>query len=191
MVTADERPNKDREPNDDRGPNDGPLDAALAAALYVEHGDELRRFLVGVLRDPELAADALQSTLVKLLEKGKQSREETRKAWLFRVAFHEALAVRRRNATGDKALRQVAWSRSTASAGSTDPTVRLEIVDTVRHALAELSPEQIAVVRLRIYEEKTFAEIARELQIPLGTALDRMHSALAKLRKRLDPRESP
>jgi RNA polymerase sigma factor (sigma-70 family) len=171
--------------------DDGPLDAALAAALYVEHGDELRRFLIGVLRDPELAADALQSTLVKLLEKGKQSREETRKAWLFRVAFHEALALRRRNATGDKALRQVAWSRSTVSAGSTDPTLRLETVDTVRQALAELSPEQLAVVRRRIFEEKTFAEIARELQIPLGTALDRMHSALAKLRKRLNQQESP
>jgi RNA polymerase sigma-70 factor (ECF subfamily) len=39
---------------------------------------------------------------------------------------------------------------------------------------------------MRIYEEKTFAMIAQELGIPLGTALGRMRTALAKLRKTLE-----
>ena len=38
---------------------------------------------------------------------------------------------------------------------------------------------------MRIYEEKTFAVIAKELKIPLGTALGRMRAALIKLRSRL------
>jgi RNA polymerase sigma-70 factor (ECF subfamily) len=38
---------------------------------------------------------------------------------------------------------------------------------------------------MRIYEEKTFATIAQELKIPLGTALARMRSALIKLRTKL------
>ena len=42
---------------------------------------------------------------------------------------------------------------------------------------------------MRIYEEKTFAVIAQELDIPLGTALGRMRSALAKLRKILKSHE--
>jgi RNA polymerase sigma-70 factor (ECF subfamily) len=41
------------------------------------------------------------------------------------------------------------------------------------------------VVRLRIYEEKTFAEIAQLLNIPLGTALGRMNLAVRKLRDKL------
>ena len=44
------------------------------------------------------------------------------------------------------------------------------------------------VVRMRIYEEKTFARIAKELKIPIGTALGRMRAALIKLRARLDER---
>jgi hypothetical protein len=41
---------------------------------------------------------------------------------------------------------------------------------------------------MRIYEEKTFATIAKELKIPLGTALGRMRAATIKLRARLADR---
>ena len=42
---------------------------------------------------------------------------------------------------------------------------------------------------MRIYEEKTFAQIARELDAPLGTVLTRMRSALRKLHSRLDAKD--
>jgi DNA-directed RNA polymerase specialized sigma24 family protein len=42
----------------------------------------------------------------------------------------------------------------------------------------------------RIVEEKKFAEIAHELQLPLGTVLTRMRAALAKLKLLLN-REDP
>ena len=38
-----------------------------------------------------------------------------------------------------------------------------------------------------MYEGKKFAEIAEELKWPLGTVLTRMHAALKKLRKALEP----
>jgi RNA polymerase sigma-70 factor (ECF subfamily) len=42
---------------------------------------------------------------------------------------------------------------------------------------------------MRIYEEKTFATIAEELGIPLGTALARMRAALEKLRRSVPLRD--
>jgi len=54
----------------------------------------------------------------------------------------------------------------------------------VRQALGELPPRQQQIVHMRIYEEKTFAVIARELGIPLGTALGRMRAAMQKLQQR-------
>lgn len=165
--------------------DDAPLDTAVIAALYVEHGEELRRFLVGVLRDHQLAADVLQATFVKLVERGGETRAETRKSWLFRVAMNEALAVRRRDQVGQKVTRNVAWARPVAAQASDEPLIRIEAVEAVREALAGLPADQQRVVRMRIYEEKTFAEIARELGIPLGTALARMHAALGKMRAKL------
>src|SRR5688572_27720926 len=153
------------------------LDPSIVAALYIQHAEELRRFLLGILRDAQLTSDVLQATFVKLAERGQETREETRKAWLFRVAYHEAMAVRRREGVGDKVLRRVAWQSSASQAGAwnssaatnasslaEEPLLRLESVEAVREALEALPPEQRRVVRMRIYEEKTFAAIAKELK---------------------------
>ena len=168
----------------------GQLDPSVVAALYVQHGEELRRFLLGLLRDAQLTSDVLQATFVKLSERGHETREESRKAWLFRVAYHEAMAYRRREGVGDKVLRRVAWHTRGAADAADEPLLRLEAVEAVREALNELPPEQRQVVRMRIYEEKTFATIAKELKIPLGTALGRMRAATIKLRAALAARES-
>jgi RNA polymerase sigma-70 factor (ECF subfamily) len=155
------------------------------AALYVEHGEELRRFLLGILKDAQLTADVLQATFVKMAQRGHETKEESRKAWLFRVAYHEAMAWRRREGVGERVLRRAAWHTNGSAGPADEPLLRLEAVELVREALESLPPEQRQVVRMRIYEEKTFATIAQELNIPLGTALGRMRSALTKLRATL------
>jgi RNA polymerase sigma-70 factor (ECF subfamily) len=165
--------------------DEGKLDPSIVAALYVQHGEELRRFLLGLLRDPALASDVLQVTFARLVERGHETREGTRKAWLFRVAYHEAMAQRRRQAVGEKVTRRFAWHTNGEAICDEDFLVRYESVESVRTALAELRPEERQVVRMRIYEDKTFAQIAKELGIPLGTALGRMRTALQKLRRKL------
>lgn len=178
------------------------LDASVVAALYVEHGEELRRFLQGILRDAQLAGDVLQATFVKMAERGHETKVESRKSWLFRVAFNEAMAFRRREAVGDKVVRNMAeqvpaWHQNGMGGLNgrgelaDDPLVRLESVEAVREAMSQLPPEQRQLVRMRIYEEKTFAVIAKELSIPLGTALARMRAALIKLRAKLTTSEQP
>lgn len=162
------------------------LSSEVVTALYAQHGEELRRFLQGVLRDSTLAADCLQATFTKLVERGHETREETRKAWLFRVAFHEAMAFRRRAAVGDKVVRQVAWQEAPVPPTAEERAIGLEAVEAVKAALGGLRPEERQIVRMRIYEEKTFAVISQELDIPLGTALGRMRTALTKLRTKLE-----
>jgi RNA polymerase sigma-70 factor (ECF subfamily) len=156
--------------------------------LYVEHGEELRRFLLGILRDAQLTSDVLQATFVKLAQRGHDTKEASRKAWLFRVAYHEAMAYRRREGVGDKVLRRMAWHTEGSADAADEPLLRLEAVQSVREALKGLPPEQRQIVRMRIYEEKTFATIAKELKIPLGTALGRMRAATIKLRATLGQR---
>jgi RNA polymerase sigma-70 factor (ECF subfamily) len=162
--------------------NEERIEPAVIAALYLEHGDELRAFLIGVLKDHDLAHEALQATFIKVMEQGHTAREETRKGWLFRVAFHEALAIKRRGKSYDKNLRKMAWSRPNPEENSPDDRIcRWETVVNVREALEKLPQNQQDVIKKRIYEEKTFAEIAKELNLPLGTVLTRMRLAMRKL----------
>jgi len=162
------------------------MDPATVGDLYARYGAELQRFLIGLLRDFQLAADALQATFVKLAEQGHQSREESRKGWLFRVAYHEAMLLRRRQVVDETARRRTAWGREAVGDSADVGLVRAETVERVRQAISELPADQQQVVRMRIYEEKTFAIIAAELGIPLGTALGRMRTAMGKLRAKLD-----
>ena len=89
-------------------PPDCRIDPTVVAALYVQHADELRAFLLGVLRDGHLAADVLQATFVKAIEQGHTAHEESLKSWLFQVAYREALLVKRRQGVHERAVRRVA-----------------------------------------------------------------------------------
>ena len=65
--------------------------------------------------------------------------------------------------------------------------IRGETVEAVRQALDRLPIEQRKVVWARMYEDRSFAEIAQESGLPLGTVLTRMRLALEKLRRSLRP----
>jgi RNA polymerase sigma-70 factor (ECF subfamily) len=165
------------------------IEPAVVAALYLEHADELRRFLVGVLRDEHAAADVLQVAFAKLVERGHGVEPGARKSWLFTVAYRESLALRRRQAVERSAMQRLV-DKTAAVRRPTDAAdarmLQWELVERVREALNALPSEQRQVVQLKVGEQKTFAEIAAELALPLGTVLTRMQLALAKLRRALD-----
>jgi RNA polymerase sigma-70 factor (ECF subfamily) len=63
--------------------------------------------------------------------------------------------------------------------------VRRETVEQVREAVQSLPAQQRHVVQARMYEGKTFAQLAAEMGVPLGTVLTHMRRALGKLRQKL------
>ena len=69
----------------------------------------------------------------------------------------------------------------------TDSLEAMERGEQVRQAVLRLSPEYKAVVVLRWMEERTTAEMAEILGIPMGTVLSRLHRAQLKLREWLEP----
>ena len=60
-----------------------------------------------------------------------------------------------------------------------DEAQRLQVV------LAQLPEEQSKVLRLAFFEQKAHAEIAEELELPLGTVKSRIRLAFKRLRKEL------
>lgn len=159
-------------------------------AIFARHQVSLRHFLLGVLKDDALVQDALQSTFIKLLEKGDTVKNQAAmKSWLFRVGYNEAMQVRRKQATATKHLEKFAWQVDWVSRQTNDPDAQIlekELQSQVTDALQQLSPEQYEVVEKRIYQGLKFREIAEELGVPLGTVLARMHSSLKKLKSGLD-----
>ena len=171
-------------------PDESRIDPAVVATLYLDHADGLRAFLIGLLRDRDAAAEALQSTFTKAMESGHTARKETLKGWLFKVAYNEAMAIRRRQKIHSKSMQKLAWHRTGEQEQPDDNVSRGETIHRIRTALGVLSVEQQQVVRMRIYEEMTFAAIADSLGLPLGTVLTRMRLALRKLQREFDDHEN-
>lgn len=180
-------------PSDDPSPPSEPsephrLAPATVAALFVQHADELRRFIFGVLRDHDQANDVLQITFAKAIEKGHLAQDSSLKAWLFRVAYNESIVVKRKQAVVGRANQELERRGGKISPTPESNLVRWETIVGVRKAIDQLPAEQRQIVRMRIYEHKKFVEIAKELKQPLGTVLTRMQLAVQKLKKALDGR---
>lgn len=169
------------------------MDPSRVQQVYEEYAVALERFLIGVLRDNAAAADALQTTFTRLLEKGHLvQQQDSLKSWLFRVAFNEAMLIRRRDSISRKHAEGIAWKvqmQANANEGNDDRTsqsvrlaIRQEDIEQVRAALSQLPELQRNVVEKRIYHDLKFREIAKELDIPLGTVLARMQAGLKKLK---------
>lgn len=159
------------------------IDSRVIERLHAEHGDALRRFVWAVLRDHHLVDDALQATFATAVERGHTVQPAAIKAWLYRVAYHEAIAIRRKQAVRS---RRTSESQYHGEREPERPEIlldRRESVEAVRQALEQLPAEQREIVQLRIYDQEKFATIAERLDLPLGTVLTRMRLALQKLRK--------
>ena len=167
--------------------NDGKLDPEIVHQLFETYSLELRAFLTGMLRDHDLVDEVIQLTFSKALQSGGQSKEETRKGWLFRVAYHESMGLIRRNKIHRKSLNNLCQTTSpywTETPGQ--QLLETENIDQIRTAVENLPESQQAVVIARIYQSKTFNEIAQEFGLPLGTVLTRMRLAIITLSKQID-----
>jgi RNA polymerase sigma-70 factor (ECF subfamily) len=150
-------------------------------ALYACHADELRAYLTGLLRNPDLAADVLQATFLRAVELGHTASRDNARAWLFRVAHNEAIDRRRRQVAEGRSLQQSAWWKRRQPAVPEELIGQAETIARVRQAIERLPSEQQDVVRQRIYGGLTFAEIASKSGLPLGTVLTRMRIATKRL----------
>ncbi len=151
----------------------------------VDFERDLRAFLAGVLRDPHLAEEAFQKTVVKAIEAGSPPGPEKIRGWLFQVSLNVARDLKREQARERKHRQTIqetaaAWSPPDSNDGISQ-LIQDEEKELVQQALGRLKSDHREVVLRRIQRGQTFAEIAADLDRPLGTVLTWMRRALSEL----------
>lgn len=156
------------------------------AAVYRSESEALFRYLVRMTGDSDLAADVLQETFFRLMERPPATSENLR-GWLFRVATnrlrdHARRARRKRNLV----------TRSTGSEVLADPPsgpdrlVALgERRSAVQRALAGLSLRDRTVLLMR-EEGFRHREIAEAVGTTTGSVGTLIARALDRVRKELE-----
>jgi RNA polymerase sigma-70 factor (ECF subfamily) len=164
-------------------------DRAAFARLFEYFAPRIKTYLqrsgVAEARAEELAQD----TMLKVWRKASlfDPASAGGAAWIFSIARNVRIdALRREHRGGVTETSEVEAEFQIDE--STPPDSRLDEAQSeqrVRSALAELPPDQMRVIELSFFEEKAHAEIARILEIPLGTVKSRARLAMNRLRNLL------
>jgi RNA polymerase sigma-70 factor (ECF subfamily) len=148
-----------------------------------------------MLSDQEEAEEVVLETFGVAWDRiGKASdQHDALMPWLLQITRNRAIdRLRRRRRWRVKLARAAAYG---AVGAPEVPAARLDesarpgwhVHDSVHAALATLPSEQLDAVRLAYFQGRTHSEIARELDIPIGTVKTRLRLAFDKLRVALAP----
>jgi RNA polymerase sigma-70 factor (ECF subfamily) len=132
-----------------------------------------------ILRDPDLAQDAVQETLIRAWRSLPGLRDpSTFDHWLHSLVAHACidLARKRRRRVVEVELTPLHFTEAL------DETGLVADRDLLDRALARLEPEERAVVVLHFYLDLPLPRVAEILGIPGGTAKSRLHRSLGILR---------
>ena len=158
-------------------------DEEAFAALARASGDRLLAVAFRILRDLGLAEDAVQQTLVIAWRELRGLRDPDRfDAWIHRLLVHACYAEARRAAR----WRQQITLLPIEGPASPDEIVTVAQRDQLDRGFRRLPTEQRAVFVFHHYLGLSLPEVARQLDIPLGTVKSRLHYATVALRAALD-----
>lgn len=132
-----------------------------------------------ILRDPELARDAVQEGYLRAWRNLAALRDPDRfEAWLHRLVVHSCIDATRRRRRRPMEV-ELTPIDGPATADMTSAIADREQLDL---ALRRLDPEWRAVVVLYYFLGMPLPDVAATLGIPLGTAKSRLHRSLAAMR---------
>lgn len=137
----------------------------------------LLRYATRIVGDPERARDVVQDTFLRLHEKNPGLEGKPLRRWLFTVCRNRAIDLQRQ---------QKRWQPlDPAREESVDPRgVEARSVVEVLEAVEELPAQKKEVVRLRLREGRSYAEISERTGLTVNHVGVVLHHAVRQLRAR-------
>ncbi len=162
--------------------------------LVTRHQKRVYDYINMMVKDPDLADDIFQETLIKVVRFVKEGRYVDNGrflSWVLRIAHNQVIDHFRERKQQNNVSQSEAGYDLLNNPKFSDPTVEEQLISKqiesdVRKLLDFLPEEQKQVVMMRYYMGLSFKEIADETDVSINTALGRMRYALINLRKLID-----
>lgn len=147
-------------------------------------------FALYALRSREDAEDVTQEVLVRLWRHRGDVEEGHVGAWVMRVARNMVIDVTRRRRSrsavfADGPDAEVAAARVAAGEAADAPHARHRLREALEEAIASLEEPYRSIVVMREVQGLAYEEIARGMDMPLGTIKVYLHRARRRLRDRV------
>jgi len=159
--------------------------------LIERHHDDLLRFLTRMVGDRAAAEDIFQETFLQIhISAATFDISRRFRPWLFTIAANKARDMLRKKNRRKTVELSAPIRKSEPGASFIDllgvdipaPDEALDLAqrdEQVQRALDQLGPALREVLLLAYFQRMSYAQIAEDLGIPLGTVKSRMHSAVA------------
>ncbi len=163
-------------------------DRAAADELVSRYYREIYAFVYRQLLHRENALDLTQDIFVRMLRsigsfEGKRSSLRT---WLYRIAANRVIDHFRSSTHRHGKLTDPLEDVEPAAEGDfTLELERQEQVEEVLRLLEEFEPRAQQILRLKLFAERTFIEVAQSLEMPESTVKASYYASIRKIRSRL------
>lgn len=160
-------------------------DVEAFGQLAEGHGARLRTMARLILRDADLAEDAVQEALLRCWRQLPKLRDADRfDAWLTRTLIRTASDEAARRRRFEASVRPITAERS-----QSDDLSVIGIREQLDRGFRRLSVDHRAVVVLHHYSGLTLSEVASVLGVAPGTIRSRYHYAMSALRAAIEADE--
>jgi RNA polymerase sigma-70 factor, ECF subfamily len=154
------------------------------AQLFEHFAPRVKTLMLRLGASPVRAEELAQDALLTVWTKARlfDPRGSSASGWIYRIAKNLHIDSVRRD------RRLSAIPREDLSPVDQPDSIYAAREDEalIRSALAQLSEDQKRILTLSFFDEKPHAEIAKELQLPLGTVKSRIRLGMQRLRALLD-----
>lgn len=135
------------------------------------------------LGDPELAADAVQESLLKAVKAIDQIRdEESAKAWFYRILRRTIIDLYRRRDARERALAELEYEIN-SPANTEEERV---VCACIERLLPGMTPQYAGLIRRLDLDEEAPDSVAASLGISRNNLNVRVHRARQQLKRRLE-----
>ncbi len=146
-----------------------------------KYSEKLKVHALYILRDGEEAHDVVQDVFIKAMRESRFFEPEFKmQAWLYRVTRNLCF-----NLVRDRRRREVIlYAQRRSETDGHDPLQAVfagEQQAEILAAVDQLSDDHREILMLRYYEDLSYAEIAEQLDIRLGTVMSRLSRARERL----------
>lgn len=172
-------------------------DSAAFRLLIERHHEELLRFLIRLTGDRQAAEDVFQEAFLQVHISADTFDPSRRfKPWLFTIAANKGRDFirkrgRRHEVDLSAPVSQVGAGKAGEGGSSFVDLMQIDIPppderlgaqerdELVQRAIDRLSPSLKEILLLAYFQRLSYAQIADDLEIPLGTVKSRLHAAVA------------
>ncbi|WP_169570031.1 sigma-70 family RNA polymerase sigma factor [Sneathiella limimaris] len=162
-------------------------DRAAYRRIFLHMAPKVKTFLLKSGLSPAECEEVLQDTMMKVWRKAAlfDRSKSAASTWIYSIARNARIDRIRKEYRPLPDPEDPSFVPDPPETGE-EAVSREQNREMIQEALSSLPSEQIEIITMSFFEEKSHAEISEALNLPLGTVKSRIRLAFGKIRARLE-----